>query len=196
MFDVYVTDRGHGGGGAGVLMKGSCAVQRRQRYLSRRRAHAPSLHAARCPMTSSRCQLTWCDKVADSSSFCRASFWTPLDRRHHVTSAKPEVDSAPSLFTTPTSGGFVGTATRPRMRAPTYDFVFDVDMARRSRHYFRSPCCPPSCHVTTEIIDDERSAASSPNKEVVLPLAHAHRYVEGNTDDGDQQPEVNPTNSG
>jgi len=167
----WLVDRRHGS--AGVLTK---SVQRRH-HDWRRRAHAQSLND-RCPMTSSsRCQpaLSWCsgDKVADSATYCRrppASFWTPAPR--HVTK--------PSLFATPTSG----------MRgAPTYDFVFDVDTAQcRSRHYFRSPCCPPSCHV----IDDARSpASSSPAKEVVLPLARAQRYVEGNADDGGQPPEVN-----
>lgn len=162
------------------MVKASCSVQRR----NDERRHGPLLHAGdRCPMTSSRCQLTWCDKVADSTSFCRASFWTPLDRRRHVTAAKPEVGSAPSLFTTPTSGGFVGA---PHLRTPTYDFVFDVDMTRRHRQHFRSPCFLPSCHMTSDAVDGAaRSTAASPAKEVVLPLAHAHRYVDGNADDNE-----------
>ena len=172
-----------------MLVKASCSVQRR--HDSRR--HVSLRHADRCPMTSSRCQLTWCDKVADSS-FCRASFWTPLDRRRRAM-AKPGVDSPPSLFTTPTSGGFVGSST-PHLRIPTYDFVFDVDMTRRRRQHFRSPCCPPSCHATTEKVDGARSTAPSPTEETVRLAAHAHRYVEGNADDNDRQTEVGPTNSG
>ena len=177
-----------------MLKKASCSVQRR--HDSRR--HVSLRHADRCPMTSSRCQLTWCDKVADSSNVCRASFWTPLDRRRHVTdpAAKPEVDSPPSLFATPTSGGFVGAAVPRHLRTPTYDFVFDVDMTHRRRQHFRSPWCPPSCHVTTEIIDGARSMAPSPTEEIVRLPAHEHRYVEGNSGDNDRQTEVGPTNSG
>ena len=165
------------------------------RHDSRRRVSLR--HADRFPMTSSRCQLTWCDKVADSSSFCRASFWTPLDRRRHVTApaAKPEVDSPPALFATPTSGGFVSTSV-PHLRTPTYDFVFDVDMTRRRRQHFRSPyCLPPSCHVMTEIVDGAKSIAPSPTDEVVPLPAHAHRYAEGNVDDSDRQTEVGRVNS-
>jgi len=175
-----------------VLVKASCSVQRR--HDSRR--HPSLRHADRCPMASSRCHLTWCDKVADSSSFCRASLWTPLDRRRLVTApaAKPEVDSPPSLFATPTSAGFLSTSV-PHLRTPTYDFVFDVDMTRRRRHHFRSPCCPPSCHVTTEIVDGSRSTAPSPSDEILRLPAHALRYVEGNADDNGQQPEVGTTNS-
>lgn len=172
-----------------MLVKASCSLQRR--HDSQR--HASLRHAHRCPMTSSRCHLTWCDKVADSSSFCRTSLWTPFDRRRRLVS-DPKDDSQPPLFATPTSGGFFGTSA-PHVRTPTYDFVFDVDMTRRRRHYFRSPCCPPSCHVTTEIVDGSPSMAPSPTEEIVRLPAHAHRYVEGNADHNDQQPEVGTANS-
>jgi len=180
------------------MVKASCRVQRRGGHESRRRRHASLRHDADpCPMTSSRCHLTWCDKVADSgsSSFCRASLWTPLDRRRCLEStlsaaSKPALDDQPTaLFATPTSGGFLASS-----RTPTYDFVFDVDMTRHChRNYFRSPpCCPPSCLVTTEKVDGSRrrSPAPSPTEEVVRLPAHAHRYVEGIADDNDHQPEV------
>ena len=167
-------------------MKASCSVQRR-RHDSRR--HVSLRHVDTCPMTSSRSQLTWCDKVADSSSFCRSSFWTPLDRRQHVSTstAIPEVNSTPSLFATPISGGFMASST-PHLPTPTYDFVFDVDMTRRHRQNFRSPCCPASCHVTEQLVDGARSTSS---EEIVGLSAHTHRYVV----DTDQPTEVGRTNS-
>jgi len=172
-------------------VKAPCSIQLRhdsRRHLTLRQA------PDRCPMTasmtSSRCQLTWCDKVADSSFCNRASFWD--HRRPHVT-AKRDADSPPSLFATPTSGGFLGTTAvaAPHLRTPTYDFVFDIDMAQ-SRGHFRSPYCPPSCYVTT---DDARSTPPSPTEEIIrFPAARAHRYVEGNVDDVERQTEVSPVN--
>jgi len=187
-----------------VLRKTSRSLQRRQK---RHRRQAPLRHTGRCPaMTSSLCQLTWCDKVADSgagSGLChRASFCTPFDRRRHH-ACKSEVDSRPPpLFATPTSGAFVDPTHTPlSLRTPTYDFVFDVDMTRgrscrSSRHNFRSPCCPTSCHVTPAVVDCTRSNSPSPTDDVIVPLSRSLRYVEGNDDDDQCQPEVKHKNNG
>ena len=198
--DCVVVYRSYSGGGGGVLVKASCSVQRRHES-ARRRASSLRHHADRCPMmTSSNCQLTWCDKVADSSSYCRASFWTPVDRRRHVTvpaAAKPpQVNhSLPSLFATPTSGEFVTLTTATP--APIYDFLFDVDVTRRRRGHLRSPCWPPSCHVTTVTADRARSSAPSPTEELQA-LSHqapaALGCVEGDAaDDSRQQAQHNCT---
>jgi len=194
-----VCARGHGSGGgvggSGLLTKNlPCGVRRsRRRYW--RRHSAAAAHAQSRPndtgpsmtssssssMTSSSppgrcCQLAWCsaDKLPPPHSAAvalrppRASFWTP--RARHVTKPEAAAAEAAPLFATPTS-----------VRAPTYDFVFDVGTAaaRAGRpHCFRPPCCPPSCHVTGAAL-----ARSSAGREAVLSLANAHRYVEGTADD-------------